>query len=46
MAGPTGPVPPSLGYCTAGVDNKRVYAVWTYTTADSAVSYLNHAQIA
>ena len=29
-----------IGYCTAGVDKRA------YTTADSAVSYLNHARIA
>jgi len=31
-------------YCTAAVD-KRLYAVRAYTTADSAVSYLNYARI-
>jgi len=32
-------------YCTAALD-KRVRSRSSYTTADSAVSYLNHAQIA
>jgi len=32
------------GYCAAGVD-KRV-RIRAYTTADSAVSYINHARIA